>query len=192
VAHANGSHVVVPRGEVDVDEHVASWSRINAVEAAVEQAPTHARAAELRPRPRLGDLLLRKGMITDSQLTVGLRESQTTGDLLGRILLRHQWIFEDELARSLAEQLHLPYVNIRNAGIDYSLARIMPVETGVRFAVIPIGIHGGRVRVAFADPCDDGAFDAVARAVEDFDPVVAELSDIDTAWRTVERRYKAA
>ena len=131
-------------------------------------------------------------MITEAQLAEGLRESQLSGDLLGRILLRRQWIFEDELARSLAQQLNLPYINLRNAGIDYALARILPVETGVRFAVIPIGVHRGSVRVAFADPCDNGAFDAVARSIDGFDPVVAELTDIETAWRTVARRFQAA
>jgi len=193
VASANASHVVVTKSEVDVDEQVASWSAINGIAATVERAPTPARVTELqRPRPRLGDLLLNKGMITEAQLAEGLRESQVTGGLLGRILLRRQWIFEDELARSLAQQLHLPYVNLRNAGIDYGLARMMPVETGVRFAVIPIGVHRGCVRVAFADPCDDGAFEAVARSIDDFEPVVAELTDIETAWRTVARRYQAA
>jgi hypothetical protein len=193
VANGNGSYVVVTESEVDIDSHVASWARINGLEATVDQQPKPARVTDLRrPRARLGDLLLRKGMITETQLAEGLRESQLTGDLLGRILLRHQWIFEDELARSLAEQLHLPYINLRNAGVDYSVARVLPVETGVRFAVIPIAVHRDTVRVAFADPCDDGAFDAVAQTIDNFDPVVAELSDIETAWRTVARRYQAA
>jgi hypothetical protein len=131
-------------------------------------------------------------MITEEQLDDGLVESRVSGDLLGRILLRRQWIFEDELARSLAEQLNLPYVNLRNAGIDYSLARLLPVETGVRFAAIPIGVRGDLVRVAFADPCDEGARNAVSAHVREVEPVVAELTDIETAWRTFARRYVAA
>ena len=89
-------------------------------------------------RPRLGDLLLAKGMITDSQLNEALAESFAAGELLGRVLLRHQWIFEDELARTLAEQLGLPYVNLRHAGLDNALARMVPYEIGMRFAAIPV------------------------------------------------------
>ena len=195
VSDTAGQVVVITREEDDdVEAYLASWSAINGIEAKVERTPArepqvvrlHAR------RPRLGDLLLAKGMITDGQLEEGLAECSVSGDLLGRILLRRQWIFEDELARSLAEQLNLPYVNLRNAGIDYSLARMLPIETGVRFAAIPIGIRGNLVRVAFADPCDEGARDAVTAHVREVEPVVAELTDIETAWRTVARRYAAA
>jgi Type II secretion system (T2SS), protein E, N-terminal domain len=187
--------VVITSGERDdVAAYLASWTAINGIDASIAQPLTPALEGLRRhaPRPRLGDLLLAKGMITGEQLDEGLVESRVSGDLLGRILLRRQWIFEDELARSLAEQLDLPYVNLRNAGIDYSLARMLPIETGVRFAAIPIGVRGNLVRVAFADPCDDGARDAVNAHIQGVEPVVAELTDIETAWRTVARRFVAA
>ncbi len=187
--------VVVTSGERDdVAAYLASWTAINGVDASIEppRTPVLGGARRHAPRPRLGDLLLAKGMITEEQLDEGLVEARVSGDLLGRILLRHEWIFEDELARALAEQLNLPYVNLRNAGIDYALARILPVETGVRFAAIPIGVRGDLVRVAFADPYDEGARDAVGAYVQNVEPVVAELTDIETAWRTVARRYIAA
>jgi Type II secretion system (T2SS), protein E, N-terminal domain len=192
-----GDHqvVLITSGDREhVAAYLASWTAINGIDASIERPLTPRLEGTPRhtPRPRLGDLLLAKGMITEEQLDEGLVESRSSGDLLGRILLRRQWIFEDELARSLAEQLDLPYVNLRNAGIDYALARILPVETGVRFAAIPIGVRGDHVRVAFADPYDEGARDAVSAYVPKVEPVVAELTDIETAWRTVARRYVAA
>jgi type II secretion system (T2SS) protein E len=135
-------------------------------------------------RPRLGDLLLAKGMITEAQLSEGLAESYASGVLLGRVLLRHLWIFEDELARTLAEQLDLPYVNLRNTGVDRALARLLPLEVGMHFAAIPIGFHGDRVRVAFADPIDEQAHQAITAHFTHFDRVVSELSDIEQALRT--------
>jgi hypothetical protein len=138
-------------------------------------------------RPRLGDLLLAKGMITDSQLKEALAESVNSGELLGRVLLRHQWIFEDELARTLAEQLGLPYVNLRHAGFDTALGRMVPFEIGMRFAAIPVCFHGDRIRVAFADPSDEHAQQAMTTHIASFDPAVAELSDIEAALRTAHR-----
>ena len=99
----------------------------------------------------------------------------------------HQWIFEDELARTLAEQLGLPYVNLRHAGLDTALARLVPFEIGMRFAAVPACFYGDRVRVAFADPSDEAAQQAIKAHVAAFDCAVAELSDIEMALRTAHR-----
>ena len=43
-------------------------------------------------RPRLGELLLDLGYITEDQLKAALEEQERTGDLLGQILLRRGYI----------------------------------------------------------------------------------------------------
>jgi hypothetical protein len=137
-------------------------------------------------RPRLGDLLLKKGLITQEQLDAALAESRETGDLLGRVMIRRQFIFEDELARTLADQLDLPYVNLRVAGFDRAAAAMIPSGEGMRIAAVPIGILGGRVRVAFADPSDETAKTVARQFVGDFSLAVSELSEIELAWRSVD------
>lgn len=193
-AHAEvvGEETVLVEGDRHaIGLYLGSWSSINRIRARVESAQADVFSgggSPINSRPRLGDLLLGKGMITESQLDEGLVESRTNGELLGRILLRRGWIFEDELARTLAEQLGIPYISLRNAGVDYAVASLIPLETGLHFAAIPIGVLGSRVRIAFADPCDQSAHQAVATYVPNYEGVVAELSDIELAWRTVARR----
>jgi Type II secretion system (T2SS), protein E, N-terminal domain len=189
VASDSGVVVLVESDDLDVTAYLDNWTTINGIQASVTRTPARKPSAIGQvpsPRPRLGDLLLGKGMITEPQLREGLSESYTSGELLGRIMLRHRWIFEDELARTLAEQLHLPYVNIRHTGVDRATARMMPSETGIHFAAIPLGFRADRVRVAFADPCDDQAREAVTAYFPHFDSVVSELSDIEQAWRMME------
>jgi general secretion pathway protein E/type IV pilus assembly protein PilB len=53
-------------------------------------------------RPQLGALLVQKGLLSKECLDEALAERAQTGELLGQVLLRHGWIFEDELARVLA------------------------------------------------------------------------------------------
>jgi hypothetical protein len=137
-------------------------------------------------RPRLGDLLVRKGLIEQEQLERALAESRGTGDLLGRVMIRRGFIFEDELARTLAAQLDLPYVNIRVAGFERGAAQLLPSGDGMRAAAIPVGVFGGQIRVAFADPSDESAKELVRRHVGEFNPAVAALSDIEFAWRTLD------
>jgi len=192
--------------ETSIAEHVRHWSEVNGIEARIEEpaapepaAPSVAAPAPvplLQPhqpqqtffieRPRLGDLLLKKGLITQEQLGAALSESRETGDLLGRVMIRRQFIFEDELARTLADQLALPYVNLRVAGFDRSAAAMIPSGEGMRIAAVPIGVFGGRIRVAFADPSDETAQAVARKFVGDFSLAVSELSEIELAWRSVD------
>src|SRR5579864_6739589 len=74
-------------------------------------------ALSLRPpearRPRLGELLIRKGYINEGQLSRALEEAYVGNELLGVTLLRKKLIFEPELATTLSEQLAIPYINIK-------------------------------------------------------------------------------
>jgi hypothetical protein len=190
VEGASGPLVQVESADREIEAFLDSWVAVNGIAASIMQQPVTTRRLGAVPtpsRPRLGDLLLAKGMITDSQLKQALAESFAASELLGRVLLRHQWIFEDELARTLAEQLGLPYVNLRHTGLDRALARMVPFEIGMHFAAIPVCFHGDRIRIAFADPSDEHAHKAMTTHIASFDPAVAELSDIETALRTAHR-----
>jgi Type II secretion system (T2SS), protein E, N-terminal domain len=184
--------------ETSIAEHVRHWSEVNGIEARIVEpaveapapvpalTPVQPQPSYFLERPRLGDLLLKKGLITQEQLEAGLAESRETGDLLGRVMIRRQFIFEDELARTLADQLALPYVNLRVAGFDRAAAAMIPSSEGMRIAAVPIGILGGRVRVAFADPSDETAQAVARQFVGDFSLAVAELSEIELAWRSLD------
>jgi hypothetical protein len=176
--------------EISIAEHVRHWSGVNGIAARVAEAVPEPAPAQpgtyFLERPRLGDLLLKKGLITQEQLAAALKESRETGDLLGRVMIRRQFIFEDELARTLADQLELPYVNLRVAGYDRAAAAMIPSSEGLRIAAVPIGILGGRVRVAFADPSDETAKAVARQFVGDFSLAVAELGEIELAWRSLD------
>jgi type II secretion system (T2SS) protein E len=179
--------------ETSIADHVRHWSEKNGIEArlaesaSTEPVPLHTpQQSFFLERPRLGDLLLKKGLITPEQLQAALTESRETGDLLGRVMIRRQFIFEDELARTLADQLALPYVNLRVAGFDRAAAAMIPSSEGMRIAAVPIGILGGRVRVAFADPSDETAQAVARKFVGDFSLAVSELSEIELVWRSLD------
>ena len=157
------------------------------IQSRVETAPTPARDLfrEQRP-PRLGDLLEARGLITSEQLELALAESRANGDLLGRVLIRRRLIFGDELARTLADQLNLPYVNLKVIGFDRSVAQLVPSSVGMRFAFLPIGRIGGRVRVAFSDPLDEEAKATASEFLGEHTVAVADLLEIELAWRTID------
>jgi hypothetical protein len=193
--------VALPEPHADLSEYLRSWSLANSVEvvsAGALAAPAPAPAPASAPvffaqgTPRLGDMLVQKGLISAEQMQDALIDSRSTGKRLGEVLLERRWLFEDELARTLAGQLGLPYVNLRQTGVDLSVARTLPAEIGIRYAVIPIGFRAGVVRVAFADPTDDEAREAVAVHLPSLEAVIAELSEIRSAWRQLVSASSAA
>jgi hypothetical protein len=138
--------------------------------------------------PRLGELLLAKRLIDDEQLLYALNEARETDDLLGVVLLRKQFIFEDELARTLSEQLAIPYISVMRVGVDQSIARLLPSAVGERAAAIPVRVDDDEVQVAFADPTDPIALAAVREHLPNIAIAVGELSDIRMAWRELRQR----
>ena len=175
----------------EVDEHLAEWLRVTGVELRV--TPLDRTLTRLVPppvllmAPRIGELLIRKGFLTQAQLDWALGEARETKDLLGVVLLRSKLIFEDELARTLSEQLDVPYVSVLRIGIDPYVVRLLPAEAGEAAAAIPVRVVDSTVQVAFADPTDERALSIVSAHLPRITVGVAELSDIRLAWREVER-----
>jgi hypothetical protein len=189
-------------GILDDDEsiemYLKTWARYRQVEARVTAGTASVRLtaapealsqpsdSKAKPPLRLGELLLSKGLITEDQLSRALVESRQTGETLGRVLIRHRSVFESELARVLAEQWSIPYVNLSLVGVDRSALGLLPRDVGIRNAAVPVRFVRDELRVAFADPSDTEAVGAVQGYVSmPIQPAIAELSDIDAIWRSV-------
>jgi hypothetical protein len=97
-------------------------------------------------------------------------------------------IFEEEVARTLSDQLSIPYISIGRVGIDRGATALVPVEVGLAAAAIPVRIKGDAVQVAFADPTDQRAIDLIDQHVRTIDVAVGELSEITTAWHEIAAR----
>jgi hypothetical protein len=190
-------------GEHSIQAYLQNWVNRNGVHATIQleavPAPAPARPVAVPAatsfqgdRPRLGDLLQRKGLITAEQLQDALAQSRATNDLLGRVLIRRRYIFGDELARTLADQLDLPFVNLRVIGYERSVAVMLPSELGLRLAALPIGVVGNRIRVAVADPTDEEGLAAMQPYLGSFSVCVADLLEIELAWKTLDPATAAA
>jgi hypothetical protein len=191
---ASPTHVELKSEELpgEIEEHVSAWTRVNGTPLHVEQIHEELKLLVPLPTafagPRLGDLLITKGYISEEQLAGALVESRTTNDLLGVVLLREKLIFEDELARTLSEQLDIPYISIMRVGVNPSIARLLPADVGASAAAIPVRAIGDAVQVVFADPTDPRALAEVGRYLRKIEVAVAELSDIRLAWRSLTDR----
>jgi hypothetical protein len=104
-------------------------------------------------RIRIGDLLVKAGVITDLQLKAALAEQSQWGGKLGDILVRMEFLTEEVLVRALSKQSGIPRADLSGEPNKGALARISP-ETAEEFNVVPIGVkeEGRTLVVAMSDP----------------------------------------
>src|SRR4051812_18174278 len=104
-------------------------------------------------RIRIGDLLVKAGVITDLQLKAALAEQSQWGGKLGDILVRMEFLTEEVLVRALSKQSGIPRADLSGEPNRGALARISP-ETAEEFNVVPIGVkeEGRTLVVAMSDP----------------------------------------
>ncbi|RJQ54100.1 MAG: type II secretion system protein GspE [Actinobacteria bacterium] len=132
-------------------------------------------------RERLGDILLRSGLVTESQLEQALEVQSAGGGRLGKILAERGVISEEQLAETLAVQKKLDLVDLTEYDIEKEVARLIPSQVAVRYQVLPLAVRDGNLVVAMANPLDVEAVDTL-RVMTGYDvqPVVATESDV--AW----------
>ncbi len=139
-------------------------------------------------RIRLGDLLVQQGLITPSQLDQALAAQKATGRKLGRVFIDNGWVNEGQIARALAGQLRVPFVDLGQRSIRPEIARLLPEVQARRLRALVIEENAGALRVAMADPTDMAAYDEVARLLRrDFELVVMAEGQLIGA---IERSYR--
>lgn len=110
-------------------------------------------------RERLGQLLVRAGLIDDMQLQACLDAQTREGGKLGEIIVRDLILTEDQIAQTLAEQKGLEHVNLAAYQIDKAVTTLLPVRIARKRHMMPIDIRNGMLIVAVADPLDVEALD---------------------------------
>ncbi len=103
---------------------------------------------------------MRDGALTVEQLEAALREKEQSGVRLGEILVARGFVTPTQVARVLAEQHELPFVDLPREVIDVGAAGLLPEDLARRFDAIPIRFLGdGAVLVAIGDPTNVVAAD---------------------------------
>ncbi|MDX8397836.1 MAG: type IV-A pilus assembly ATPase PilB [Mariprofundaceae bacterium] len=110
---------------------------------------------------RLGDILLRKQVITKEQLTKIQREIKLNGDTMTVQLVKQDIFTEDELAQFIGKSFGRPVLDLTKVDVQEDLTDI-PLEMMRKNGVIPIHRKGNSITLAVADPYDIDALDEVA------------------------------
>ncbi|MEP6621349.1 MAG: ATPase, T2SS/T4P/T4SS family [bacterium] len=116
-------------------------------------------AAPVASSERLGDLLVREGLITREQLDKALQEQRQNGTRVGYNLVKLGFIQETELTKMLARQYKMPAVDLSKFEVDPRIAKLIPADLAVKHLVLPLKRDGRTLTVAMADPTNLGVLD---------------------------------
>lgn len=128
-------------------------------------------------------------MVTKDQIVVAIEAQKKTKERLGKTLIRMGFITEENMIKTLAHQLKINYVNLKEEKIDSSLANLIPDKVARRHLVVPLAKMGQALMVAMADPLNIFALDDLAfKTGFEIEPVIATEQDIlntlDTLYQT--------
>lgn len=101
---------------------------------------------------KLGQMLLKAGIVTREQLEEALLLQQDEGHRLGFNLVKLKMVTEEELNNYLARQNKIESVNLSKVDISEDVIKLVPSDIARRYEVIPIERIGKTLVVAMADP----------------------------------------
>jgi type IV pilus assembly protein PilB len=139
---------------------------------------------------RLGEILLREGLVTREQLAQALTEQKSSKHRLGYVLVKLGLVQELEITKVLARQYRMPAVDLTRFEVDPKIIKLVPAEMAIKSVVLPLKREGRTLTVAMADPTDLGLLEDL-KFITRFDlfPVIAGEY---TLRNLIEKHYESS
>ncbi|MDA0587803.1 MAG: ATPase, T2SS/T4P/T4SS family [Planctomycetota bacterium] len=125
----------------------------------------------------IGDVLVRRGLISDEQC-VNAR-AQANGKRFDQTLIEMGLVTEEATLRAFADELGMKFVDLKDFHVNIELLNKFPTSTIFRHSLLPLTEENGRVEVATSDPFDLEAIDELSSLSGlRVEPVLARHDDV--------------
>lgn len=136
---------------------------------------------------KIGEMLLKGGLITEQQLQEALKLQKTSGGKIGFNLVKLGYVKEEDITSLLSEQYGVPAIHLEHFDIEPEILKLITPEIAQKFLLIPIERTGSSLTVAMADPSNIFALDQIRFLTSyNVEPVVASEASIRSA---IDRYY---
>jgi type IV pilus assembly protein PilB len=114
-------------------------------------------------KDRIGEMLLRAGVIDEEQLDKAMVyiQNQSEHVKVSTALIRLEMLDEDDLVEFLSRHFGLATVSLDEIDIDPDAVRLIPANTAQKYMAIPYSQVNSTLHVAMADPTDLNAIDDI-------------------------------
>lgn len=140
---------------------------------------------------QLGELLLERGIINQSQLDKALKIQKEKGGLIGQILVTLGFAKEEEIAQALTIQYGFPYLPLDCYEINEEAIKLIPENVARQYNLIAIDRISDLLTIAMSNPLN-------VQAVEDIETLtkckvqvfVSTMTDINNALKKYYEKNK--
>lgn len=134
---------------------------------------------------KIGEILIQKGAITTEQLNAAIEESKKKKEVIGKTLMRLNFVTEAQLLEVLGEQLGLFFCpSLKTIKIPQEVINEVPVKFVWHYKFMPIKITGKTLTIAISDPLAVWSMEDLKLHLKyDIERVLAVEDEILTAIR---------
>ncbi len=112
----------------------------------------------------LGQILVERGVVSNSQLQQALDAQKRGGGLIGEVIVELGFAKEEDIAYCLSLQFGYPYLSLENYEISNEIIKLIPKNVCMHYCLIPIDKIGNTLTIAMANPLN-------IQAIEDLEDI---------------------
>ena len=106
-------------------------------------------------RPLIGEILVKRHLITLQQLNEALEVQKKETGFLGEILLKLGYLEERYIVVALVVQCSLPYIAINKYDIDPRVLELVPEKVAKEFHAVPLDRVGDVLSMVMVNPLSE-------------------------------------
>jgi len=110
---------------------------------------------------QLGELLLDKGIINQTQLERALKIQKDKGGLIGQIFVMLGYVKEEEIAQVLTVQYGFPYLPLESYEISADMIKLIPENVAKQYNLIAIDKIGNLLTISMSNPLNSQAVEDI-------------------------------
>ena len=138
------------------------------------------------PKKRIGDMLIERGLITENELKFALDMQKQTKEKLGEVLVKNKIVTPEDIAKTLAVQLEVDYVDLAKVNIAPEMASLVHKNTAKKNHLVPVQKQGTTLFVAMDDPLNYYALDEVRKVTNlKIVPLISTQVSVERAINTL-------
>jgi type IV pilus assembly protein PilB len=123
---------------------------------------------------RLGEQLIRAGLISEDQLKHALDAQREQGGRIGSNLVNLGYLSEAKLTEFLSRHYGVPSVDLKRIEVPEAVIQIIPPDIARKYTILPVSKSGAKLTIAMIDPTNVFAMDDIKFMTGyDVEPVVA-------------------
>lgn len=137
----------------------------------------------------LGNILVKRQVITEEQLSQALEVQKKDSKFLGEVLIGLGYLEERDVVVALVVQCNFPYIAIDKYDIDRSIVQLISKEMVLKYQLMPLDRVGDVLSVVMVDPLNMAAKAELQRHTNcHIAPFIATRTEI---MKAIERWYSA-